>query len=143
MAGKRDNISHMRLLNAILPIAAATPDIVGIIIDTLEFDSHSFGYQFSGSDEAVPVVLTVEHGDDIALSDGAVAPGEDVLVGALTTNEQGSVNSLTVPTGAAGTAKIGYVGDKRYIRLLVAKGGTSSTSAATCISSHADVTPVA
>jgi len=142
MAGTRDNLSHNRILIAVAAAAAATGNIVGVILDTQEFDSHLFGLLSSLSDEAGAVVLTIEEDDDIGFGTSNIAASQDVLVGDLTTNTQGSVNSVTVPAGAEATAKIGYVGNKRFIRLIVTKNGTSSAIAAALVSAHAYITPV-
>lgn len=87
----------------------------GNIIDTQGYNALTFvlnvGARTDGSYR-----LSVEHGDDPALADTA-APDATDLVG---------TTAATAVAAAQTQSKLGYVGNKRYVRVSVVSTGVSS-----------------
>lgn len=89
----------------------------GAIIDTLGFHGLEFILQSAAiTDGAYTVTLT--HGDDSGLSDGATVSADDLL---------GSIAFADTDDNAA--KRIGYIGKKRYVRLNVVSTGTTTGGA--------------
>lgn len=93
-------------------VTSAT-NVVGNIIDTQFYESLSF-LIYSGVYTTGDFTLILEDGDDIALSDAA-AVNSDFIIGDLTAVTIGAANE---------TARIGYVGKKRYVRLTLVPANT-------------------
>lgn len=110
----RDRMNYMHPLRAISPAAAVTDNtaIVSQIIDVKGYDALTFVI-LTGSlaDADATFTALVEHGDASNLSDAAAVP-DSQLVG---------TEALASFTFAADDKcfKIGYVGNKRYVRLTV------------------------
>lgn len=118
----RDSINDFAWRRAISPVDLAndTP-AVSQIIDTQGFNSLAF-MLLTGSlaDAGATFTVLVEHGDVSNLSDAA-AVSDDQLIGteALASFDQSHDNAAR---------KIGYVGDKRYVRLTVTPSGNAAAA---------------
>ena len=110
----RDLANHIHPVRAISPAAAVannTP-LVSQIIDTAGFSSLVFLLILGALVDAdATFAVTVDHGDDAALSDASPVPS-DKLTGTL------AQASFTFSDDNK-TRKIGYVGSKRYVRLTI------------------------
>jgi hypothetical protein len=135
MTPNRDGATRMSPVSA-LPPAALSADNVPVAIDLLDFQAATLlihvgvgGITFTGSNK-IEFVLT--HSDD----DSTYAPVtdddlvKDALAPATVTN--GIVRALTAAHAAATVQKLGYVGNKRYLKLLADFSGT-----------HGSPTPIA
>ena len=110
----RDMLNHVHPARAVSPgvaVANNTP-IVSQIIDTRGFSALTFLLLFGGlADADVTTTVLVEDGNDPALSDASPVI-DDQLLG-LETEAAATFADDNKPR------KIGYVGDKRYVRLTV------------------------
>lgn len=105
---------------AILPGAAVADNtaLVGAIIDAQGYDGLCFCIVTGTLADADATFTTlVEHGDDPSLSD-AVAVPDDQLLGASSTKTPEQNASFTYADDNK-CFKVGYVGNKRYVRLTV------------------------
>jgi hypothetical protein len=131
--------------------AADATDEVGAIIDRAGYQSLVFAIMTGLIADAGAVFsVKIEEGDDSGLSDAAAVAAADLQV--LTTS--GSVLDATPEAtfqcafdqandGAIG--KIGYIGNKRYVRMTISPVGNSTSSdpiAVLAILSHATHQPV-
>ncbi|RVT99093.1 hypothetical protein EOD42_03020 [Rhodovarius crocodyli] len=111
----RDLMSDIHVLPALAPAAAAITDNtaqVGAVIDRLGYDSVTFAIVTGTlADADATFAVTVEHGDVANLSDAAAVPAAS-LVGTT------ALAGFTFADDAE-TRKIGYVGEKRYVRLTI------------------------
>ena len=92
-----------------LAVAAITTNTTtsGAIIDTAHYESLEF-YLISGTITDGTYTAQLWHGNDAALADAVQLTGEEVL---------GSVALVAANDNA--TARIGYVGKKRYVQLRI------------------------
>lgn len=129
----RDMASHITLARALSPAAAVTDNtaFASQIVDRRGYDALTFAI-LTGSlaDADATFTVLVEDGDAANLSDAAAVAG-DQLVGteaaaSFTFNHDDAVR------------KIGYVGDKRYVRLTITPAGNSGNAfvAAVAILDH-------
>lgn len=110
----RDQANDLHLVPAMPPKAAVTDNtaFVSAIIDRRDYDSLTFAIiTGTNADADATYTVLVEDGDDAALSDAAAVDdlqliGTEALAG-FTFADDGECR------------KIGYVGDKRYVRLTV------------------------
>jgi len=117
----RDLMNNIHILNAITPIAARTDNtaIVSAIIDVKGYDSLTFGLAIgNNTDTDVTFAVTMDHGDNSGLSDAAPVPAGD-LVGTL------ALASFQFDDDNE-SRKIGYVGNKRYVRLTITPTGNNA-----------------
>lgn len=141
----KDMTSTVQLKRAISPIVATdNTALVSQIIDRRGYDTLMFGI-LTGSlaDVDATFAVLVEHDDDAAL--GAAQAVDDSM---LITQTPG-----TAPEAAAGftfaaddqVRKIGYRGDKRYVRLTITPSGNGGNAAiaAFALLGHPDNGPVA
>jgi hypothetical protein len=111
---RRDLVNNINPLFAIAPAAATTDNTAYVtgIIDTAGYDSLTFLFITGTETDADAVfTLTMEHGDNSALSDTAVPAATD-LIGTT------ALGSFTFADDNK-TRKIGYIGTKRYIRATI------------------------
>lgn len=123
----RDLHNAIECRRAISPVSVADNTAqVSQIIDRKGFDSLEFliGTGSIADADATFTVL-VEHGDDSGLSDAA-AVGDDELVGteALASFQFDDDNE---------TRKIGYIGEKRYVRLTITPANNASAAVLTAL----------
>jgi hypothetical protein len=117
----RDLMNSIHVLNAISPIAARTDNtaIVSAIIDTKGYDSLTFALAIgTNTDANATFAVTMDHGEAANLSDAAAVPSGD-LVGTL------ALASYQFDDDAE-SRKVGYVGNKRYVRLTITPSGNDS-----------------
>ena len=128
--------NNVKAIRAISP-AAITSDTTtaGQIIDMQGFDSLEFIIA-SGTLTDGTYTPLVEHGDASNLSDAA-AVADDYLLG----TEEGAAFAATDDNEVH---KIGYVGDKRYVRLSLVSASTSSggTLSAVAVLGHPSNGPI-
>lgn len=110
----QDQSQKLKIRPLFYPVAAVTNNtaFVSNIIDTLGFNSLTLCW-VTGSIADVDVTFTVlvEHGDNSALSDNT-AVSDAMLVG----TEAGAAPLFSNDNTAC---KIGYIGDKRYVRVTI------------------------
>jgi hypothetical protein len=138
---QRDLLNHIHTVAAIPPVAARTNNtaIASSIIDTLGYDSLTFVIVLgTNTDTNATFAVTMEHGDNSALSDTAVPAATD-LVGTTT------LASFTYADDTE-TRKLGYIGNKRYVRMTITPTGNDSGDifvAAVAVLGHAHIEPTA
>lgn len=129
----RDMLNSINPVRAISPAAAVTDTtaFVSQIIDVKGYDALTFVI-LTGSlaDADATFTVLVEHGDNSALSDAAAVDDKE-LVGTE------ALASFTFAHDDA-TRKIGYIGNKRYVRLTVTPAANTGNAfvAATAILGH-------
>jgi hypothetical protein len=141
----RDIVHNIGLVNAIDPAVYAA-DNTPAAIDLLGFDSAAIalhvgvgGITFNGTNK-VEFILT--HSDDDATYAAVVA--DDVQ--GVDSVASGIIKALKTAHAAADVTKVGYVGGKRYLKLLADFSGTHGTGtpiAALVIKGNARSRPVA
>jgi len=136
----KDLCNVVNPLNAVAPQSTAVNTaIVSGILDRQGFESLTFllhyGALFAGSSFAV----TLEHGNDPALADTA-APATTDLIGTLANAGGTQAGGL-----ANTTRKIGYIGNKRYLRITITPSANGATSFVACqiLKGHPNVAPTA
>jgi hypothetical protein len=136
----RDMLNSINPVRAISPAAAVTDTtaFVSQIIDVKGYDALTFVI-LTGSlaDADATFTVLVEHGDNSALSDAAAVDDKE-LVGTE------ALASFTFAHDDA-TRKVGYVGNKRYVRLTVTPAANTGNAfiAATAILGHPAQQPTA
>lgn len=128
----RDIVHNLGVALALSPaVQAAT--IKGNAIDLLGFDSVMFVVNTGAIASSGNFTITVEESDTATDGDFAAAPAAAVIGSTL-------VNPLT----ADGSFKVGYVGDKRYARVVATKNsGTSIAAGAIAVKGNAALRPAA
>lgn len=131
----------------VLPPAAMSADNVPAALDLAGFRSAVLllhvgigGITFTGSNK---IEFKLTHSDDDATYEAVTADDVD---GVGSVGAGGIVKSLTSEHAAASLDKIGYVGGKRYLKLLADFSGTHGTGtpiAATLVKGHPLSAPVA
>lgn len=117
----RDSVNNIHVLNAISPVAARTDNtaIVSTIIDTLGYDSCAFAIAVgTNTDANATFAVTMDHGDASNLSDAASVPAAEIS-GTL-------ANAGFTFADDAESRKVGYLGNKRYVRLTVTPSGNDA-----------------
>ena len=87
----------------------------GAIIDTQGFNALEFFLQVGARTDG-SYTIQLQHGDDPALADAAAVDSAKVLGGA----------ALTPIAAAQNVRRVGYVGNKRYVRAQVVSTGAST-----------------
>ncbi len=128
---------HNNLEKAVaLNVTAISSDTTtnGNIIDMQGFDSLEF-FILSGTLTDGSYAVLIQHGDDSGLSDAADV-ADDYLLGT-------EAGAAFVAADDNEVHKIGYVGDKRYVRLSIVSTSTSSggTLGAVAIKGHGENKP--
>lgn len=135
----RDLYNNLAIRRAISPVSVADNTAqVSQIIDRQGFDSLVFGIAIgSVADADATFTVLVEDGNDSGLSDAAAVADSE----------------LNGTEAAAGfqfdddneTRKIGYVGNKRYVRLTITPASNASAAllSAVAILGHASLQPTA
>ncbi len=134
----RDLHNHLSVEPAIIPqLFTGNTALVSDIIDLQGFNACEFAIAVGElADVNATFAVTMDHGDVSTLSDAA-AVASDMLLGTL------ALASFTYALDG-GSAKIGYVGDKRYVRLTITPSGNSgnATLSVLAILAHAHRSPV-
>jgi hypothetical protein len=135
----RDLYNHIEVRRAISPVSEAgdTP-LVSQIIDRQGFDTLTFLIATGSiADANATFAVLVEDGNNSALSDnGAVSDAQLLGTEALAGFQFDDDNKVR---------KIGYVGDKRYVRLTITPSGNSGAAlvSAVAVLSQAATQPTA
>jgi len=137
----RDLINNIHLARALSPVAAGTDNTayVSQIIDRRGYDGLSFAILIGANTDAdATFTVLVEDGDAANLSDAA-AVDDLQLVGteALASFQYDDDNEVR---------KIGYIGDKRYVRLTITpanNGAGNIFMAAIALLSNPSIVPTA
>ena len=131
----RDMHSNISVLHAITPAAVGTSGIAGGklsgVLDRRGFESVEFVFS-SGASATVADTITpvVYEGDTTGGSFTSVAAADLV----------GTEAALTLT--AAKSGKVGYIGNKRYLKLrLYGTGTATAVVAATCILGNPNIAP--
>lgn len=120
MASK-DLHNRLHFVPLIVPIAARTDNtpIVSAIIDTAGYESVEFALVTgTNTDTNATFAVTVDEGDNSGLSD-AVAVTNSKLIGTL-------ADAGFVFSDDNECRKLGYIGNRRYVRLTVTPSGNDS-----------------
>ncbi len=138
----RDLMNHVHPVRAISPVAAGTDNtaIVSQIIDRKGYDSLTFLILAGANTDAdATFTVLVEDGDDSDLVDDGAAVADEQLVGTE------ALASFTFADDNE-TRKIGYLGDKRYVRLTITPANNAAGNifvAAIALLGHPDLQPTA
>lgn len=124
----RDMANNVQVKRAISPVSVSDDNAqVSEIIDRLGYDSLMFMIAIGSiADANATFAVLLEHGDQANLSDNAAVADADMI----------SQTSGAAPETAAGfqfdddneVRKIGYVGNKRYVRLTITPSGNASAA---------------
>jgi hypothetical protein len=119
--------NKLAFLRAISPVSVADNTAqVSQIIDRQGFSGLEFAIALGAiADADATFAVLVEHGDDSALVDAAAAPDADLLGTEAAAGFQFDSDN--------GVRKIGYVGNKRYVRLTVTPAGNASAALVSAI----------
>lgn len=119
----RDAYHNMKVAVA-LAAAAYDDDATGATVDRLGFEAVTFalaigagGITFSATNK---IEFKLEASDDA--SDWAAVAAGEVLGASVAAG--GVVKALTAPHATADVSRVGYIGDRRYVRLSADFGGT-------------------
>ncbi|MBS9477650.1 hypothetical protein [Ancylobacter radicis] len=142
----RDIISNIAVASVIAP-AAYDADNTPAAIDLKGFDSAMFaihvgagGITFSGTNK---IEFKLTHSDDDVTYSAVTI---DDVQGIDSVGAGGIVKALTAEHATPSVTRVGYVGNKRYTKLLADFSGTHGTAtplSATVIKGHARTRPVA
>lgn len=126
--------SHNQMLQKVgLNIAAISTNATtnGVIIDTQGYGSLEFLLHLGARTDGT-YTLQLQHGDAANLSDAAVVSNADDLIGA-----------LPVGNAANTVQRVGYRGDKRYVRANVVSASvtTGATVGVTALLGRPDIAP--
>lgn len=138
----RDLMNSVHPVRAISPVAAGTDNtaIVSQIIDRKGYDSLTFLILAGANTDAdATFTVLVEDGDDSDLVDDGAAVADDQLVGTE------ALASFTFADDNE-TRKIGYIGDKRYVRLTITPANNAAGNifvAAIALLGHPELRPTA
>ena len=135
----RDTIDDMKVTSA-FNYASRTATANGTnIIDMRGFGTCTFIVQLATvttADSSNYFTLTLEAGDDSSLTDGAAVTASTGLLGSNLV-----INDSTTQSNMIGM--MGYVGGKRYVRLVATETGTASAAfSAVAVQSLAAIQPV-
>jgi len=135
MKDMKNNIKVSNALN--VQVIASNTTTAGVIIDTKGYDSLTLAFQ-TGTITDGDYTLLIEEGNSATLTDAAAVADADLLG-----TEAGA--SFSADADDNKVSKIGYRGDKRYVRLSVVSTNvtTGGTVGATAIQGHPQFAPVA
>jgi hypothetical protein len=119
----KDLMSLIHPVRAISPVATPADNTAQVsqIIDRLDYESLTFLIATGALPDAdATFTVLVEHGDDAALADAAAVPdaqlvGTEALASFLFSDDNKCF-------------KIGYIGNKRYVRLTITPAANASAS---------------
>lgn len=135
----KDLYSHIRPVRAISPVSVSDNTAqVSQIIDRQGFNSLTCVIALGGiADADATFTVLVEDGDVSNLSDAAAVPDDQLIGTELQAGFQFDDDNET--------RKIGYLGNKRYVRLTITPVGNASAAVlcAVAILGHPDLLPAA
>ena len=127
----RDIYHNLGVVLALAP-AVQSASIDGIAVDTKGFGSVAFSLNTGAIASAGDFSAKVQHSDTTTGGDFVDAPAGTFFSNAPATLE------------ASSAYKLGYIGDKRYVRIVLTKaGGTSIAAGASAVLGNAHNKPVA
>lgn len=130
---KRDYLNDVHILPGFAPVVVTDNTAqVTAIINVADYDGLVFALQTGTlSDADATSAILVEHGNDSGLSDAAAVP-DDMLNGphATLTPEQAAAFTFS---DDGETRKIGYRGDKQYVRLTFTPSGNTGNIPVSCM----------
>jgi hypothetical protein len=133
----KDLFNNITVARAIAPVSVADNTAqVGAIIDRQGFNSLTFAIALGSlADADATFNVTMDHGDNAALSDAAAVPAADLLGTAALANFTFADDNLT--------RKIGYRGTRRYVRLTITPVNNAAAAlfGAVAILSHPHAAP--
>lgn len=115
----RDGINSKKIVNA-LGYAATTASRTGEVIDVRGFDEATFVVQVgtvTTADATNKFAVSLYHGDLASGTDGTTVSSGDLVGAAFDIDASGDADK----TGA-----FGYLGNKRYVKVMVVESGTAS-----------------
>lgn len=135
----KDMHNSISVLAAVKPVAVGTTGIAGgqlsAIIDRRGFSSVEFAYQSGGSASVADTITPVIY--------EAAATG-DTFTSVANADLLGTEAALTLTTAAGKVGRVGYVGNKRYLKIrLYGTGTATALVAASVILGNPDLAPVA
>lgn len=135
MKDLKNNIKVSNALN--IQAISTNATTAGAIIDTKGFDSLTFVFQ-TGTITDGDYTLLIHEGDNGALSDATAVADADLL-------GTEALASFAADTDDNKVSKIGYRGNKRYVRLSVVSTNvtTGGTVGAVAVQGHPQFAPVA
>lgn len=135
MKDMKNNIKVSNALN--IQAISTNATTAGAIIDTKGYDSLTFVFQ-TGTITDGDYTLLIHEGDNSALSDAAAVADADLL-------GTEAAASFVADTDDNKVSKIGYRGNKRYVRLSVVSTNvtTGGTVGAVAVQGHPQFAPVA
>lgn len=134
----KDLYNNIKVMNALDTKAiASNTTTAGEIIDLKGFDSLAFAFQ-TGTITDGDYTLLIEEGNESNLSDAAAVADDDLL-------GTEAAASFTADTDDNAVSKIGYRGNKRYVRISVISTNvtTGGTVGAIAVLGHPSIAPVA
>ena len=129
----RDLISNLQVKRGISPVTQTNSDtaLVSQIIDRQGYDGVAFLIATGTlSDADATFTVLLEEGDNSGLSDNTAVADADMISQTLGTAPE-TAASFTF-THDDQVRKIGYIGNKRYVRLTITPSGNNSGSAPLC-----------
>ena len=139
MSCSREKKNDLKVSVGIEPQAlSGTSDLAGEIIDTQDFESLTYVLSTDAiAASSLDAQLEIEEGDEANLSDAAAVADAD-LVGL-------EDDTAIAETDDKVSKKIGYVGNKRYVRANLVVTANDGTDVVSClaIQAHANAKPVA
>lgn len=133
-----DLYNNIKVSNALnIQTITSNTTVNGAIIDTKGFGSLTFVFQ-TGTIADGDYTLLIHEGNNSGLSDAAAVADDDLL-------GTEAAASFTADTDDNKVSKIGYRGNKRYVRLSVVSTNvtTGGTVGATAVQGHPQFAPVA
>lgn len=135
----KDLHNNLKFVRAISPVSVAdNTALASEIIDLAGYESCEFAIVTGAlGDAGAEFTATMTHGDASNLSDGAAVAATDLL-GTL-------AGASFIQSDDNETFKVGYVGNKRYVRLTITptNNATAALIAAVAVLGHARNAPVA
>lgn len=131
--------NNVKVLAVVKPVAVGTTGIAGgqlsSAIDRSGYGSVEFVYQSGGSASAADTITPLVYESDASTGGFTSAAAADLL---------GSETALTLTTAAGKIGKVGYKGNKRYLKLrLYGTGTATALVAASVVMSTPEAAPVA
>jgi hypothetical protein len=129
----RDMRSDIDMVTALAPAARTTGTTTGAVVDLQGFNSAMIAYQTGAWTDGTHTP-SVQHGDDG--TNFAAVDADDL---------QGAFVAVTGTAGQNAVQRVGYVGNKRYLRVLnvTATATTGAVTSAAVLRGDARVSPLA
>lgn len=145
----RDNRSHLGFQSMLAPAEldadaiSAAIDLAGFDAATIEIHVGAGGITFTSTDK---IEFELTHSDASGSGFVAVEAADVIMPAGQSLGDGGIVKSLVAAHAAASITKIGYIGNKRYLKLNANFGGTHAAAtgiSASLVQDHARLKAVA